>query len=437
MFKTIFPLSLILSLRFFGLFIVMPIISLYAVSLEGSAPMLVGIAIGGFALSQVILQVPFGLLSDKIGRKKTIAMGLLIFIAGSLVCMVSSDIYTLIFGRILQGAGAIGAVMTAMISDLVDDEVRPKAMAIMGASISMSFALAVILGPVLYSFIGGDGLFGLVAALMVGAIAVLFLFAPDPPKRFHPFEEEEARWFSVLKDPNLRRMNLTNFLQKGIMTSTFMLIPLMLTQDFSWNQDDLYLLYLPATFAGMLSLMPAVILAQKKGQYKTVLILGIALFGTAYLMMGAGEEQLFLLGAALFFVGFNMHEPIMQSLASRYAKINQRGAALGVFNSFGFLGTFLGVVFSSYLYGHFGIELLSGIIVVICALWSIVIAVMPNPSRLQNLYLKQNEYDSAHPPRLNELDGVIEWHLETESARLGIKYDNTLISKEEILAAVK
>ncbi|NOR58579.1 MAG: MFS transporter, partial [Sulfurimonas sp.] len=169
MFKKIFPLSAIISLRFLGLFLVLPVISIYAASMTDNL-LLVGIIVGGYALTQAIFQVPFGIMSDKIGRKPTLLIGLIIFLIGSLIAAFATDIYTLMLGRFLQGAGAIGSVITAMISDLVEEEVRGKAMAIMGATIAISFAIAMGLGPVIGASYGVDTLFIITAGLSVLAM---------------------------------------------------------------------------------------------------------------------------------------------------------------------------------------------------------------------------------------------------------------------------
>ncbi|MDO9265594.1 MAG: MFS transporter, partial [Sulfurimonas sp.] len=251
MFKKVFPLSAILSLRFLGLFLVLPVISVYALELEGSTPLLVGIVVGGYALTQAIFQVPFGAMSDKIGRKPTLLVGLLIFLVGSIVCAFTTDIYTLMIGRFLQGAGAIGSVIAAMISDLVEEEIRGKAMAIMGASIAMSFALAMGLGPVLGAKFGVEFLFILTAIFAVLAIVLLFTKVPTPPKIKHTYHAA-AKTSDILKDSNLLNMIIINAMQKGLMTIAFVLIPIILTSsDFAWQKSDLYMAYLPAMVFGL------------------------------------------------------------------------------------------------------------------------------------------------------------------------------------------
>ncbi|MGB3750571.1 MAG: MFS transporter, partial [Arcobacteraceae bacterium] len=338
MFKTIMPLSLIISFRFLGLFIVLPLISLYALSLPGATPTLVGIVIGGYAITQMIFQVPFGIMSDKLGRKGTIIVGLLLFAIGSIICAISTDMLTLLLGRFLQGAGAIGAVVTAMITDVVREEQRPKAMALMGASIATSFAIAMLAGPLIGGYLGIDILFYITAFLALISIYILLTKVPNPPVVTHTYHDDSK--ISFLANPNLIKMNITNFLQKGMMTFAFMIIPIILTRSYGWEMTDLWKVYLPAMIAGVIAMGPAAVLAEKKGKFKQILLLGIVFFAVSYYLIGnATTDTYFLIGVVLFFVGFNMHEPIMQSLTTKYIKVHEKGKVLGVFNSFGYLGT--------------------------------------------------------------------------------------------------
>lgn len=267
MIKSILPLSLIISFRFFGLFIVLPVLSVYAINLYGATTTLVGIVIGGYALTQMIFQVPFGVMSDKLGRKGTIITGLLLFAIGSIFCAIANDILMLMVGRFLQGAGAIGAVVTAMISDLVKEEQRPKAMATMGMFIGMSFAASMILGPTISSFAGVPTLFYLTAVIALVSIVVLVKMVPNPPKITHTYKQKMIV-SDVLLNPNLIKMNITNFLQKGLMTFAFMIIPMVLINNYEWQMSDLWKVYLPAMIFGFLAMAPAAILAEKKVNLK-------------------------------------------------------------------------------------------------------------------------------------------------------------------------
>jgi len=432
MLKKVLPLSLILGLRFFGLFIVLPVISIYSLSFHGATPLLVGLVVGGYALFQVLLQIPFGVLSDKIGRKKTILIGLIVFIIGSLVCYVASDIYTLIFGRLLQGAGAIGAVVSAMIADTVNEEKRTKAMAIMGATISLSFTLAMILGPLISNSFGIESLFLLTAILAVLALVVLFVFTPNPPKVSYAFENEESSWMTVLKDKNLQRMNLTNFLQKGLMTLTFMVVPIAFVMGHDFDRSELYLLYIPSALVGILAMAPAAILAEKKGKYKEVLIFGIFFFMLAYILMETHSTTLFIVGVFVFFIGFNAHEPIMQSLASKYAKSHQKGAALGVFNSFGYLGTFIGGVLGGALYQNYGMGAITVFVVTISLMWMVLIYFMPNPARQRNIYINLMEHTGVDFENIKKIHGVLDWHINESEKILILKYNTEEIEEHEL-----
>ncbi|MDD2399539.1 MAG: MFS transporter, partial [Sulfurovum sp.] len=209
MFKQILPLSSIVGLRFFGLFVVLPVLSSYAIGLDGANAMLAGIVMGGYAITQAIFQVPFGHLSDRIGRKNAILIGSVIFLIGSVVSAISTDIYMLMLGRFLQGTGAVGAVVSAMISDLVREEQRSHAMAMMGGTIAMSFVAAMIISPLMSGVWGVPGLFWLTAALTVATIIMLYTIIPESPKIIHTFSEEEKGLKGVLADKQLGKMYIT------------------------------------------------------------------------------------------------------------------------------------------------------------------------------------------------------------------------------------
>ena len=437
MFKTIMPLSLIISFRFLGLFIVLPVISVYALGLPGSTPTLVGIIIGGYAITQMIFQVPFGIMSDKLGRKGTIIVGLLLFAIGSIICAISNDILTLLLGRLLQGAGAIGAVVTAMISDVVREEQRPKAMALMGGSIAMSFAIAMIAGPTIGAFFGIHSLFWITAFLALISIFILIKLVPNPPHVTHTYHDHSK--VSFLTNMELMKMNITNFLQKGMMTFAFMIIPIILTRTYGWELFDLWKIYLPAMIAGILGMAPAAILAEKKGKFKEVLLVGIVFFALSYYLIGnATSETLFLIGIVVFFIGFNMHEPIMQSLTTRYTKVHEKGKVLGVFNSFGYFGTFIGgfvgglylkEVDGSFMQSLYDISL---VIVIISIGWLILIATLPNPLKKKIVYVNLAETNIQNHNKLDNLNGCDEWYINNTEKIIIIKYDEDILNIDTI-----
>ncbi len=437
MIKSTLPLSLIISFRFLGLFLVLPVISVYALQLEGATAPLVGIVIGGYALTQMILQVPFGLLSDKIGRKNTIIIGSLIFALGSIICAISTDIYTLMFGRFLQGAGAIGGVVTAMISDLVIESKRSKAMALMGSAIAVSFAIAMLAGPILGANFGVENLFYVALVLALASIFILVKFVPNPPHIIHTYNEK-VKIKEILQNPCLMKMNITSFLQKGLMTFAFMIIPIALIKHYQWEMTDLWKVYLPAVIFGIFAMGPAAVIAEKKRKFREVLVFGIVFFAISYLLLGfSTSSTFFVLGVVVFFIGFNVHEPIMQSLVSKFAKVHQRGIVLGIFNFFGYFGTFVGGMLGGYLYKNMSFETMVISIFIICILWVVLIMSMPNPSRQKFAYLSLDEYNTDKISNFDENEFVSEWYINNTENIIAIKYDDEHISEDEIKKVLK
>lgn len=429
--RSIIPIVSIISLRFLGLFIVLPVISLYALGLQSSNEFLVGVMIGAYALTQLLLQIPFGMLSDKIGRKTTLAIGLGIFMVGSLACGYADDIYTLIIGRFLQGAGAIGAVGTAMISDMVVEEKRGKAMAFMGASIALTFAASMMLGPLIGGYFGTRWLFFLTALLSLSALIVLFVGVQNPPKITHDHDNETG-FFDIMKDSNLGKMNITNFLQKGLMTLAFLIIPILIVKEFGWSKQELWKVYLPAMLCGLFAMGPAAILGEKKGKSKLMLGVGVVFFMVSYFLLGYAQSvSLFVIGVVVFFVGFNIHEPLMQSMASKFAKVHQKGAALGLFNAFGYGGTFVGGLFGGYLLKEYGIKEISWVVMIVCLLWLVMLATLYNPALNKNIYLKEGEFKEEKIKNLQSLKGVVEHYFKDKT--LVIKYNSKILQKENIV----
>lgn len=436
MIKSVLPLSFIIALRFFGLFIVLPVLSVYALSLEGANGTLVGIVVGGYALTQVVFQVPFGIMSDKLGRKGTIILGLLLFAIGSLICALSTDIYTLMLGRLLQGAGAVGAVVTAMISDLVKEHERPKAMAVMGMFIGIAFAVAMLAGPLIGGYIGVEYLFYLTMVLALLSIVILATKVPNSPQITHTYNKK-LKISDVLGNANINRMNITNFLQKGLMTFAFLVIPIILTKTYAWDVKELWYVYVPAMIFGILSMAPAAIIAEKKGKFREILALGILFFIISYLVIGfSTSATVFSVGVVIFFIGFNMHEPIMQSLTSKFAKVHQRGYVLGVFNSFGYLGTFFGGILGGIYFDKIDLPTLAIVIAVVCVLWAVLIFTMPNPSKTKTIYLSLEEF-KVNEAGLSNNNLIDEWYINNTENIIAVKFNEQNISEEEIKNILK
>ncbi|MDA7817229.1 MFS transporter [Sulfurimonas sp.] len=439
MFKKVLPLSSIIFLRFLGLFLVLPVLSVYALELEGATPFLVGIIVGGYALTQAIFQLPFGKMSDKIGRKPTILFGLIIFFIGSIICAYSTDIYTLMVGRFLQGAGAIGAVATAMVSDLVEESSRGKAMAIMGGFIAMSFALAMGLGPVIASNFGISTIFLITAVLAVLSIVLLFTKVPTPPKIRHVYHND-SRTLDILKDNNLLNMIVINTLQKGLMTVAFVLIPILLTKPeygFAWEKSELWMVYLPAMVAGIVAMGPAAVFGEKKNIPKQIFLISIVLFLVSFLIMGfTSSSSVFVAGVIFFFIGFNMMEPLVQSMISKFAKVHQKGAALGISNSSAYFATFIGGTFAGLYLDISDRETLATILSVVIVLWLVWTSMkLQNPKRHSHLYLPLDEVDMTKLETL-ESDHIAEWYINETEGLAVVKYVSDSIEENELKSKV-
>ena len=428
MFKVVLPLSVVIFFRFFGLFIVLPVLAIHATQMPGATPVLIGIAMSGYALMQMLFQVPFGYLSDKWHRKWTIIIGTIIFIVGSVVCYLSVDIYTLIVGRLLQGAGAIAAVIAALVTDLVKEEVRFKAMALIGGSIAIGFSISMIMGPLLNSWYGVEFLFLLATIFGIISLVVIALFVPNPPKVIHHYHEQ-TDVSKLLKEPSLVIMNLTNFLQKAIMTCTFVIVPMVLINELDWLKSDLFKIYLPATLLGVIAMGPASIIAEKKHRPKSPLMFGIILFALAYVLMGFFNslygEVLFLAGVISFFIGFNVHEPILQSITSKLSKVHQRGLSLGIFNTFGYLGTFMGGIIGALIVGSVYFQLFTILLCCCCVLWYYLITQMKDPALSKNLYIALDDLKEGYA--VPSQRGILEYYTNESEKILIIKYDTTLI----------
>lgn len=428
MLKSILPLSFIIGTRFFGLFIILPVLSLYAFNLDGANDFLVGLLIGIYALMQMLLQVPFGALSDKIGRKKALFLGLVIFILGSVLCALADDIYMMMIGRALQGAGAVGAVAAALISDFTSEEQRSKAMAIMGAFIGLSFCFSMLLSPILSQNFGFSSLFYLSAILTLLCIVLLFTAVPKEPKIIT--KAEQTPILKLLTQKNLALMNLTSFMQKMLISIAFFLIPLLFVKSLANPKEDLWLVYLCAMIVGFLAMGAAGVLGEKRAFSKRLLLVGVGLFilafGLIYLSFTSYEMTtlIFILAVVVFFIGFNLHEPIMQSVASKFALANERGTALGIFNAFGYGGSFVGGVVSGLSWRY--LDILTIAIVVLSCVWFILLCFLKNPSDFKNIYLPLNTSCNA----LDKHEGIVEIY--TQCNQLIIKYDSKVLDEKTL-----
>ena len=366
----------IFALRMLGLFLVLPVFALEARKYPGGDdPALIGLAMGIYGLTQAFLQIPFGMASDRLGRKRVIVAGLLVFAAGSLLAALADSLTGLLVGRALQGAGAVSAAVTALLADQTRDSVRTKAMALVGGSIGLMFALALVLAPLLAAAIGLSGLFGLTCALALAGIAVVLWVVPPEPARHA--EAPRGTLADVWAQPDLRRLNLGVFVLHTVQMAMWVAVPAMLVQAGAPKQDHWHI-YLPAVVLSFI-VMGGLFAMERAGRLRAALLGAIALVLLVQLGLGAvaasdAKPVLWVMGGLLFifFCGFNTLEASQPSLVSRMAPAPVRGAALGAYNTLQSLGLFAGGALGGALVQWAGAPVLFGVTAALCGLWLLV-----------------------------------------------------------------
>ncbi len=374
-------LASIFALRMLGLFLILPVFSIHAKTLPGGDNLaLVGFALGAYGLTQAIFQIPFGMASDRFGRKRVIVIGLVLFALGSFIAAWAPDLTWTIIGRVIQGAGAISAAVTALAADLTREQHRTKVMAMIGSSIGLVFALSLIGAPILYGLIGMSGLFVLTGALALGAIVLLLKGVPPAP----PLPAHKPLPFSaVLLNPDLLRLNCGIFILHLVQMAMFVILPHALVTFGELPAPEHWKVYLPAVLASFAIMVPAIIAAERRDKMRPI-------FRCAIGLLVVVQVGLFVLGTSLwslslwillFFVAFNILEATLPSLVSRTASPTAKGAALGVYNTTQALGLFLGGALGGYLGQHFGDNSVFAVSAVLCLVWLAVTASMNFPQR--------------------------------------------------------
>jgi MFS family permease len=354
-FKTVFPIAAIFSFRMLGLFLLIPVFSIYAENLQDATPTLVGFALGIYGLTQGLFQMPFGMLSDKIGRKPMITIGLILFAAGSLLGALTHSIYGMIIARALQGTGAIGSVLIALLADLTSDTQRTKAMAVIGTSIGTSFSLAMVVSPALSHHFGLAGIFYLTTLLALFGIILLHLVIPTPiNQHFHKdTETNPALLKQVVSNLQLQRLNIGIFCQHFILTATFFAIPFILRRQISLGHiSQQWHFYLPLMILSFLLMIPFIIMAERKKMMKNIFLFSVLTMTLAQLFLAYFYQNwLSLCGLMLiYFIAFNILEAALPSLVSKQANPNSKGTAMGIYSTSQFMGLFLGGALSGFLY---------------------------------------------------------------------------------------
>jgi len=383
--KATLGLAGVFSLRMLGLFLVLPVLSIYASEFPGATSFLVGLAIGAYGLTQAFLQIPYGLLSDKIGRIPILIFSTVVFILGSLLAAYASNehnIHLLIVGRLLQGMGAVSSVVIALIADLTRPEIRTRAMATIGASIGMAFAFGMVLGPWIASHFGLGGVFLFTAILALISLPYIIWGIPKPKVIVHHEDAEFTGSYlgDVLRNKNLLKMDFGMFTLHMGLTAVFTAAPLILKKFM--NPQDLWKVYLVMFLVGLTFMVPSTIIAEKKGLIKEVKIAAIIILLVSFGLFVKFENSFVpaVIAIIVYFTGFMMLEPIMPSLMSKYANPRTKGTASGVFNTSQFFGAFVGGAVAGYLM-KYGIDYVFYFLGVITVLWLLTVLTLQMPEK--------------------------------------------------------
>jgi MFS family permease len=415
-FRAAVSLSAVFSVRLLGLFMIYPVFAAYARNLSGASPYLIGEALGIYGLTQGLLQIPFGLLSDRLGRKVMIVLGLLLFAAGSAIAALSGSIGGVIIGRALQGSGAVGAVILALVADLTTEENRTKAMALVGLTIGASFMIAVVAGPIAASLIGVPGIFWLMVALALVGIVITEFVVPNP-RRVSVHRDAEAvpaLFWAVLRDRELLRLDFGIFALHAMLTASFLVVPGLLSATLNVPVREQWFVYLPVLLVSVVVMLPAIIVAEKYRRMKGVFVGAVAALAASQLMLYFGAGNLFVLLAALvvFFSAFNVMEASLPSLITKAAPAEAKGTATGIYSSLQFLGIFIGGIVGGFANQHGGN---AGVFIITTALalaWLVAAATMAQPSYLTTRLLPIVGGRKGDPEilaaRLRQLPGVAE-----------------------------
>jgi len=449
--KSVAALSSIFALRMMGLFLILPVFSTYAYGLEGAMdnPRLVGIALGAYGLTQALFQIPFGMMSDKFGRKPVIALGMLIFAIGSVVAAISTSIEGVLLGRIIQGSGAVAAAIIALTADLTREEHRTKAMASIGITIGLSFAVSMAVAPILDAWVGVAGIFYLMAVFSLLSILVLYFIVPDPALSSHHSDSEVTpiMFKQVLKHDSLLRLDVGVLLLHMALMALFVVLPLVLANPAHQllAQAEQWKLYLPVMLVAFTLMIPLIIIAEAKRKMKQVFLLAIALLMAGCALFATMHDSLWWVGAGLllFFIGFNTLEASLPSLVSKYAPAGSKGTAIGVFNTSQFLGAFLGGMLGGFLYDPVAenFAVVFWVVFALLAVWWFVALFMAHPPYLATLTLKvevNNAKEAEHlAAKLLALNGVEEVFIMQEEHAAYCKIDKKVIDETALIEAAR
>ena len=437
--RPVMGLSLIMTCRMLGLFMLMPVFALVAPTLSGSTPFLVGAVLAAYGLTQATFQIPFGYLSDRWGRRPVIAMGLVLFALGSVVAALAHSIIWVLVGRAIQGAGAVGSTVLATVADFTPNESRSKAMAVLGLGIGIAFALAMVLGPIVMHALGLSGLFLAMSGLAVLGLLVLWFVIPQPPQIKHDSVlSASGHWGDILRMPQLLKLDISIFMQHAILTALFLALPLVLAHHMQLSTHQQSIFYLVIFGLAFVLMVPGVIVAEKHRKMKLVFVLSVALMCVCLGVL-AGFSLGFVAVAVvllLFFTAFTLMESILPSCVSKVAPLKYRGSAMGVYSTSQFLGICVGGLLGGWaLHAHAitGVWMLCAGLALLWLLVALTLEPMAHFSTLIfSLHAAAADKEQAITNRLLYTDGIYEVAWQAQSGRLYLKVDKRKVDEATI-----
>ncbi|MDM5114363.1 MFS transporter [Aeromonas salmonicida] len=436
--RATWALGSVFSLRMLGMFMVLPVLTTYGMSLAGASEALIGLAIGIYGMTQALFQIPFGLLSDRIGRKPLIVGGLLMFALGSVIAALTHSIWGVILGRALQGSGAISAAVMALLSDLTREQNRTKAMAFIGVSFGITFAIAMVTGPLITHALGLSGLFWLIALLAFGGIGITLWLVPTPTSHLLNRESSMVRggMRTVLTNPRLLKLNLGILCVHTLLMSSFVALPPLLEQA-GLPRDSQWQAYLVTMLVAFVSVVPFIIYAEKHRQMKRVFQICVLVMLIAEVVLWQAGLQLWglLAGLQLFFIGFNVMEALLPSLISKESPPGYKGTAMGVYSTSQFIGVALGGSLGGLFYSLGGGALVFGCCTLLALIWLGVSLTMQEPPYVSSLRIVLPEGVEASPAleqKIRACEGVSDVMLASAERSVYVKIDAKRLTRQDL-----
>lgn len=436
--RAAFSIAGIFSTRMLGLFMIFPVFALFAEEeFTGITGLQIGIAMGIYGLTQAFLQIPYGMMSDKFGRKPLIILGMFVFMVGSIICAMADSIEMMIIGRAIQGMGAVAAVLMASVADLVTEQFRLRAMSIVGITIGLSFTLSLVAGPLLASWFGVRGIFWVIASLaVIGMLLVQFAMPDIKQQSFQREAEADPSEFKeLLKHRQLLRLDFGVFVLHAILTAMFVVMPLALRDSAGLQSAEHWIIYLPVMLLSFVLMVPFIIQAESKGKMKPVFIGAIAMLTLMQLSFAFIQPSFWVLFVLLliFFTAFNLLEASLPSLVVKLSPADKKGTASGIYSTSQFLGAAIGGALGGYFYQHYGYNGVFIFTSVIGGLWVLAAITMEKPLPLsiasvpiQGLQAKEVQ---SIQNKLMAYEGIYEVVVLLEEQRVYFKIDRTLVNE--------